>query len=199
MSLLLQSYVIYPFIILAFKKFKPLKILIFSFIISFLSFCFLYKIGNFYCFAPYLIYFVFGIYLKQSLKNTNILEVIKSKSVIKFNIFIIVFYLLLGLIGLKDHYSNFQFAYSISLFLLLFANKEKFENKFKTLSFVGKNSFYIFLIHFFIMEFILSFIKNKFSLGTEFIIFFTLSIFFILILPTLILKLVQKFQVEKKI
>jgi len=199
MSLLIQSYILYPFIILAFKKFKPLTILIVSFLISFLSFCFLYKIGNFYFFAPYLIYFVFGIYLKQSLANTNILEIIKSKSVINFNIFIVVLYLLLGLIGLKDHYSNFQFAYSMSLFLILFASKEKFENKFKIISFIGKNSFYIFLTHFFILEFIFNLIKNKFNLEIEFIIFFLLSILFGLILPTLILKLIQKFRVVKKI
>jgi len=196
-SVLFQLYIIYPLVIFLFNKFNKLKILIISFFISFLSSLFLYKFNSLIFFAPYLIYFVFGIYLKYAILNTNILEIIQSKKFIKFNIFIVIFYLLLGLIGLKDHYSNFQFAYSIALFLIIFAYRNKIENKFKIISHLGKNSLYIFLSHFFIMEFIFNLIKNKFNLKIEFILFAFLSIVFGIILPTFISTFLLRIQNSK--
>ncbi len=199
MSILFQLYIIYPLIIFLFNKFDKLKILIFSFLFSFFSSLFLYKFDNFVIFAPYLIYFTFGIYLKYAVLNTEIIKIIQSKKFINFNIFIIVLYLLFDLFGLKDHYSNFQFAYSIALFLVIFSFKDKIENKFKLLNYLGKNSLYIFLSHFFIMELIFNLLKNKFNLSVEFILFTFSSIVFGVFFPTLILMLFRKFLALKKI
>lgn len=197
MSVLLQLYIIYPVIIFLFNKFDKLKILLISFLISFFSSLFLYKLDSFTFFMPYLIYFTFGIYFKYAITKTNIISIIESKKFINFNIFIIVLYLLFGLVGLKDHYSNFQFAYSISLFLIVFAYRKQIENKFKFISYLGKSSLYIFLSHFFIMEIIFSLIKNKFNLKIEFILFTILSIIFGIILPAFISTFLLRIQNSK--
>ncbi len=199
MSILFQFYIIYPIIFFLMNKFNNKNILILSFIISFISSMFLYKINNFYIFLPYLIYFVFGIFLKKQIKETNLENILKSKNVIRFNIFIITIYSLFGLIGLSEHYSNFQFAYSISLFLLFFVFKEKIENKFKTVTLLGKNSLYIFLTHFFIIESINNLIKNKFNITIEFIIFLSLSILITIFIPLIFMIIFQKNKREKLI
>lgn len=168
-SILFQLYIIYPLILFLFNKFSNLKILIFSFLISFLGPLFLLNGIN--LFIPYLIYFIFGIYIKKNIENTNLLEILKSKNFIIFNTFIVVLYFLLSIVGPSEKYSNFQFAYSMSLFLLFFVNKERIENKYKLLQIIGKNSFYIFLIHFELMNLIYIFLQNKYDLKIEFIIF----------------------------
>lgn len=188
-SALVQLYIFYPLINKIINKIGNQKSLIFSFLISVVSTIFLPKIYNFHILLPYLFFFVFGIVSKKYYYNYDIKDTAKKIKFINFSSIILIIYFAFSLLEKGEEYSNFQYIYSIVLFILLFYINEKISNKkiYKLFSFWGKNSLYIFLTHFIILEFLYNYINLiNINIYLKYSIFFISSFIIGFLLPVIL-------------
>ena len=134
-----------------------------------------------------------GFFYDQSFKN--ILEKIKFK---KFSIIIFIIYFLFSFLESKEEYTNFQLIYSPILLILLYYFNDNLCNKkiYKIFSFFGKNSLYIFLLHFIALEYIYKII-NIYTIENLYLKYF-LYIFFSIIFG-FFMPLLFSFLINKKI
>lgn len=162
MPILIQAYIFYPLINKICNKIGNKKSLIYSFIISLISMIILPTIYKFQTFLPYLFFFVFGMTFKKYYDNYEIKDMLKKIKFKYFSIIIFILYFISSIIEKNEEYSNFQFAYAIIFFILIFYINGNIENKkiYKLFSFFGRNSLYIFLLHFEILEILYKYFNN---------------------------------------
>lgn len=149
---LIQLYLIFPFIwhLLVIKNHDPKKILLFSFIISFLSH-FLLPYGGIFNGLRFLFFFVFGITLKPLFFEKN-RKWLKEINIASFFILIVILYLFVGSFYLTSRFYNVRFFYGPAIMLLLFYFYPHINNFIRnTFEKVGQNTFYIYLFHLFPM------------------------------------------------
>ena len=91
-TVLIQLYILYPFINIIVNKIWNKKSLIFSFLISIASTIILPKIQDFHTFLPYLFFFVFGIVSKEYYYNYDIKNTIKKIKFFEFSLIILIIY-----------------------------------------------------------------------------------------------------------
>lgn len=162
---LLQLYIIYPILWYLFvkKKISPAKILLCSFLISLICyFVFYYKylgwqryLGQFYFFGSVLFFFVLGMIFKSMVLTEN-RQWLQKSFFLLFSFLIILMYFLLGLLSPTEAYFNERLIYGPVVFLLLFYFYPLFK-KVKISGFferIGKQSLYIYLLHYLIFYFI---------------------------------------------
>lgn len=149
MPVLLQCYILYPLLVR--YKNNRTKLLVFSFLISVAS-LFTPLTWNFASVPtvfPYLFFFVYGF-----AKRDDFLHYQKNPKELAGWLCISAFYLLVVIIKPALFY-NSQFFYGVALFNILFhfrksLTKSKIINK--TMVYLGQNSLWIYLLHFFILE-----------------------------------------------
>jgi len=147
--LLLQFYVLFPFI----NRFRDSrKFLILSFLISLVSFL-APQTWTFYgvmFFGKFLFFFVYGMYAR----NYFLYSKIREQDSIYW--WFIVFLYALIFVAIPQHYYNVRLFYGVAVFNLFFIYKEKIlsvkNDFFKTICFYGRFSLWIFLTHFFLVN-----------------------------------------------
>ena len=202
-TVLIQLYILYPLIKKIINKLGSKKSLFISFFISLIFGVILPKFFllefSYYTFLAYIFFFVFGIVFKKYYSNPDIISFLKKIKFVRFAVIITFIYCIIALIG-KEQYFNFQLIYAVILFLLIYYFKEKIEkNKlYKYFCFLGKNSFYIFLIHFTILEFIFKYL-NLLALNVylEYILFIIISLIFIILLPSILINNLKKYEQKR--
>ena len=200
-TILVQLYLFYPIINKLIQKIGDKKSLIYSFIVSVLSFIFLEKILGFEPFISYLFFSVFGIVFKKYFDNVNFNKLLKDIRFIRFSSIVLVLYMFFCLINIKEFYSNFQMIYAPTLFLLFYYFKDKLSNKkiYKIFSFFGKNSLYIFLIHIMIMEYIYKYLNLiSMNIYLEYVLFIVVSFILAFLTPAIISSIIKRNLKTKK-
>lgn len=186
---LIQLYIIYPLINKTINKIGTKKSLIFSFLISVITMILLPKIYNFHTFLPYLFFFVFGIVSKKYYKNYGIKDTLEKINIVNFSLIIFIIYFAFSFLEKAEEYSNFQLIYAPILFILFFYINNNLSNKkiYKLISFFGRNSLYIFLVHFTILEFLYKYI-NLININTyiQYILFILSSFIFAFFIPAIL-------------
>ncbi|MGM0629491.1 MAG: acyltransferase family protein, partial [Patescibacteria group bacterium] len=173
MPVLFQLYLLYPLVwyFLVIKRVNPLKILIGSFIFSLISY-FLFShywlnwqahLSGAIFFAPYFFFFVLGVTLKSLLfvKTKETLQWLFRVKFFHFSFLILFLYLFIGLIDPLNHYYNVRLVYGpalmmIILYLYSFSVSKKIS---LIVEKIGRDSLYIYLLHFIILLMLLPFIK----------------------------------------
>ena len=174
MAILLQFYLIYPFL----EKHSQKK--------YFLHITFLITIASFFIqdtwiiygiplFPRYLYFFAYGISQKERfLSNRYKLE-------LKEKIFwlIIIFYYLVSTAYFQIYFYNVRLFFALALFNLIFLYKDRLKKSpgYSLFCYLGKNSLWIYLIHFFIIQAMYPLVKswsNNFYL--QYFYFFILGI-----------------------
>ncbi len=148
MSVLLQFYILYPVL----EKYSKKKhFLLITFLISFISF-FLVNIWVVYdipLFLRYLFFFAFGIYYKDKFLFRDYYINNKEKLVW----IVLLFWFLFYSAYFQTYFYNTLYFYAPALFSLIFLFRNKINEKaLKIFSFLGKNSLWIYLIHYFIIQ-----------------------------------------------
>lgn len=191
--ILFQLYIIYPLLLWITKKVKNHKTLLITiFILSFISMIRFQVFGSYYYFfLPYTFYFMFGMLLKQHKDDIDLKKFISSKTSTIVYIITIAIFLVFAIIG-REEYGNFNFGFVLSLFLLFYSHREKFENKFKFLNSLGRNSYYIYLVH----PTIFNLVYGKACINIEtqplnFIVYTILSIIFGVFCPYLLFVIIH--------
>ena len=156
-ALLLQLYLIYPFL-LRLSKFKYFLHIVFLINIFYFIFALKYLFFNTLLFPRFIFLFSYGVFAKDRFlscdKNFSLKE--------KFFYFGVIFSYLAYSFYFKSYFYNPRLFYGIALFNLLFIFKDYFKKKFFYNLFVclGKNSLWIFLLHYFVIQAIYTIIKD---------------------------------------
>ncbi len=174
MLVLLQCYLLYPLLV----KYKNNKkeLLAFSFLLSLLSFFspITWYFAGIPTVFPYLFFFVYGFAKRNDFLNYK-------KNFHEFVGWLCITVLYLLVVYMKPAlFYNSQFFYGVALFSIFFYFKEFFtKSKIlnKTLIYLGKNSLWIYLLHFFILQAIVgrfqTITKNYYL---DFFVFFILAV-----------------------
>lgn len=167
MLVLLQCYVLYPLMVLA-RNYKQ-ELLIISFFISFLSF-FLPQTWHIYGMPTvfqYLFFFVYGYAQRDRFIDYE-------KNMREFFVWPIIAIMYVMVVIIKpEMFFNTRLFYGVAAFNILFYIKKHIERAnilYKPLIYIGKNSLWIYLLHFFILETI--FIHAKTLTGNYYLDFF---------------------------
>ena len=157
MAVLLQFYLIYPFLEKHSKKKYFLHI---TFLITIASFFIedTWIIYGIPLFPRYLYFFAYGISQKNRFLSENYGLNLKEKTFW----FTIVFYYLFSTIYFQIYFYNVRLFFALALFNLIFFYKDKLKKApgFSLFCYLGKNSLWIYLIHFFIIQSIYPLVKN---------------------------------------
>lgn len=150
MSVLLQFYILYPVL----EKYSKKKhFLLITFLISFISF-FLVNIWVVYkipLFLRYLFFFAFGISQKDRFLSKN--YYLNNKQKLTFSILILWF--LFYASYFQVYFYNTLYFYAPALFVLFFLLKDNVNKKpLKLFSYLGRNSLWIYLIHYLLIQFL---------------------------------------------
>ena len=191
--ILAQFYLLYPFII----KFRDSKrFLVFSFILSFVSFLvpLTWIWGGVDMFFKFFFFFVFGIYYRDYYLNYK-----KDEKQFKFWIFVLLAYIVYNIIFIDDYF-NVRLFYGLAIFNLLFYYKNdlmKSRIKNVVVNF-GRSSLWIFLIHFlFVGMFYIIFLVIDWNLYLEYILIFLLSLVFSYVFGSLLNLIYGKLILER--
>ncbi len=157
MGILLQFYLLYPFLEKYSKKKYFLHI---TFLISIVSF-FIEQTWVFYgipLFPRYLFLFTYGISQKEKFLSEKFKLSLKEKT---FWIMLVVYYVVFALYS-QEYLYNIRVFYAIALFNLLFLAKDWIKNipSYSLFCYLGRNSLWIYLIHFFIVQAIFPTVKQ---------------------------------------
>ncbi|MCX6764797.1 MAG: acyltransferase [Candidatus Nealsonbacteria bacterium] len=196
---LLMLYLLYPglWYLLAIKKIRPRLFLFFTFVFA-VGYYVLsvywsgWPFGN-SVFGLYIFFFALGIVLKPMIFLNN-REWLRKIYLPFWSILALIFYFGIGLISSKEGLLNCQFIYGPIVFLLLFY----YFNWFSRFSFakfiqkIGENSLYFYLIHFYVLAFLINMIKffNLFYINPV-VIFTGLFIFGFLITYFLVFGIIK--------
>ncbi|MDA3840550.1 MAG: acyltransferase [Patescibacteria group bacterium] len=151
MAILLQFYLIYPFLVKYSKKKYFLHI---TFLITIIA-LFIEASWSFYgipLFPRYLFLFAYGISQKDRFLSNSFSLGLKGKS---FWIIVVLYYLFSS-IYFQAYLYNVRIFYAIALFNLLFLLKDTLKNipSYSFFCYLGRNSLWIYLIHYFIIQLI---------------------------------------------
>jgi len=163
---LLMLYLIYPsaWYLLVRKNIRPRFFLLFLFIFAVGYYALsVYWSGlpfNNSVFGLYVFFFALGIILKPMIFTDN-REWLKKVHFPFLSILGLAFYFIIGFISPKEGLLNYQFIYGPVVFLLLFYYfNQLYRFPFaKFIEKIGKNSLYFYLIHFYILVFLISAFK----------------------------------------
>jgi peptidoglycan/LPS O-acetylase OafA/YrhL len=174
MSILLQFYLIYPFL----ERYSKKK--------YFLHITFLITIASFFIedtwivygiplFPRYLFFFTYGISQKDRFLSENFRLELREKV---FWASLIIYYLF-STVYFQIYFYNVRLFFALALFNLFFLYKELFKRLpgYSFFCYLGKNSLWIYLIHFFIVQAIYPFTKYwSDNFYIQYLYFFVLSI-----------------------
>jgi peptidoglycan/LPS O-acetylase OafA/YrhL/5-hydroxyisourate hydrolase-like protein (transthyretin family) len=154
---LIQFYLIYPFLwyLLYQKRLPPMALLGTALSINFLSFLSL-STFNFpfpVPFTSYLFFFVFGM-IFRSLFLSDDRTFLKRIHLPLWTATVILFTFLFAQIDPDESFYNIKFVYGTTLFIFFFAifpKLEQFPLLKKIVQIFGKNSFYVYLVHFLVI------------------------------------------------
>ncbi|HPO11295.1 MAG TPA: acyltransferase [bacterium] len=201
MPILIQAYIFYPIINKIIDKIGNKKSLILSFIISFISIILIPTIYDFHTFLPYLFFFVFGIIFRKNYYIYDFKYILKKINFEKFSLIIFIIYFLFSIIEKNEEYSNFQLIYAPTLFILLFYVNDNIKNKkiYKSFSFFGRNSLYIFLLHFEILQSLYKYFNNL-NINYHFknILFILVSFIIAFLLPAMLSEKIKDYLQQQR-
>ena len=166
MPVLFQLYFSFPvfWYLFVVKRVKPHIILLFSFLSSlgfyflsteFTEFELLFRTFSLY-FGHFLFFFVLGMVLKPLLFLEN-REWLKKIYLPLWSVFVIALYLGISAVNPLETYYNYRYIYGPTIFLALFYFYP-FLSRFKISKFIekiGRHSLYLYLIHFFVLSFLI--------------------------------------------
>ncbi|PLX20323.1 hypothetical protein C0584_06285 [Candidatus Parcubacteria bacterium] len=156
LSVLLQFYILYPFLERLSKK---RGFLYFSFILTVLALI-TKEVWAFYdipLFIRYLFFFAYGISLKNRFLNSEVSYTKPEKYFWVGSVFVYIIIIILIVIPnveIGGYFYNTRLFYAIALFNVFFIFKEHIEKffAFELFSSLGKNSLWIYLIHYFVLQ-----------------------------------------------